>query len=146
MKEDVSKIKNLVDGYLLKPASKLALISELIKFLPHENPFALKFKITKNEQNINEFEQELKNKTIPEEFINEFETWYKASETARKSLNTVKLKKFMEEFILISEKYNLDSFKNFGNQIINLIYAFAIVKISEKLRELDSCYKSFIQK
>ena len=145
LKEEVAKFKKIVDGYLLKPTSKMSLILELAKFLPLENPEGMELKEKISEIKASESEI-LKEVVLSEECIVEIDTWFKLSETARKSLNTDKLNKFMDDLIIISERYSVGPIKEIANQIKSMISTFAIVKISSKLKEFENYYKTITKK
>lgn len=128
MKDEVSKILKLFDGYLRKPVSKFQLINELIKYLPHSVTKQQTFAIEDKESIITEFDEVID--FIPDDFYNELDNsiipFY---ETIKKSLYISKIKEFAEKLIKLSELYNIKSLRVYAEELIFFSNGFKIDKI-----------------
>ncbi len=128
MKEEVSKIMNLFDSYLRKPVSKIQLVNELIKYLPHKVNKPKSFVI----ENKSDFELALSEVVdyIPNEFFAELEIniipFY---ESIKKSLYISKIKEFAEKLIALSDIYNIKILRAYSEELITQSNGFKIDKI-----------------
>jgi len=137
IKESIDRISSLVQGVLLKPTTKFALLSELSKFLPYQKTNSDEANIANSNKIKSELYQFSQNQNLNPEFVKLFNELYISSETTRKSINTGKLIKFCEDLIFIGEKFSIKPLIIFSNEMTYLISTFAIIKISDKLKELD---------
>lgn len=138
MKEDILEFRKFSDGYLSKPITKAGLIGELSRFIPlkEEGQFLggeeLDF--------ITKVDLLLQENRLSTEFCNEYKKWYHESEVARKSLNTSRLKVLIADLRTISERYELDDFVKYTEDLTQLINSFSISNLSLALNDLESVY------
>lgn len=89
----------------------------------------------------NQLKYSLEKLQLSEEFIEQWNIWYKESEIARKLINTTLLKEQFGKLKELCIRFNLDPLVYFIDQFDNLLLTFSIGKIDEKLTELDELHK-----
>ncbi|HAN79221.1 MAG TPA: hypothetical protein DCQ31_16365 [Bacteroidales bacterium] len=129
---EIEKLKQYTASYLVKPISKSQLISELLRYLPQiieEETSKELLAAQVNEHNLQiSYSPKLKEA---------LETWFLMSSSARKSLNTDKLKLNLIELENIGEEYHCLPIVAVANELANAVKTFSIGKINEKLIELE---------
>jgi len=141
MEEDISEVRSFADSYLSKPITKQSLLIEIAKFIPvmeeSNDVDKIEFAVEGFLGKLNDL---VLAKKIPDEFIQHYKVWYADSETARKSLNTSRLKIFILDLKTLSDTYRAELFVQYSNYLIQLINSFSIGKLSTALGGLDQAY------
>lgn len=141
IKENADEILTFANGYLCKPISKLELINEIAKFLPHrKNIPNLKNLEIGDIDFLHAVKEFINLNPIKEEFKVELKNLFIESEPARKSLQTNKLTIFVKKLESLSEKYQVEPLKKFAINLLRLIKNFSIAEISYQLDSFNSIY------
>lgn len=138
LKEVVEDILTFADGYLCKPITRVELIRELARFLPHNknNP-------TMQESNANpdtllkEISNSIFANPLSSDLIYRLKNWFHESESARKSLQTNKLIFFVSELIRIGVDSRLTPLVQFSSDLLQLIKSFSIPDVAYRLQVLE---------
>jgi CheY-like chemotaxis protein len=141
MKENADEILTFADGYLCKPISKIELINEIAKFLPHrKNVPDLKNIEIGDTDFLHAIKEFINLNSIKQEFKVELKNLFIESESARKSLQTNKLTLFATKLESLSEQYRIEPLKKFAANLLQLIKKFSISEISHQLDSFRAIY------
>ncbi len=129
LKDREREVEELFDGYILKPVTRIDIISQLMRFLPFEyhGEEEVKRKVIELGQVPSPFKQEIKQALG--EFFQDFSGAFEIEGV--KEVSTTWRK--------VTEKYHLSSLKDMASQLDQAISAFDISRIKDLLYQIKRC-------
>jgi CheY-like chemotaxis protein len=140
--DEIEKIRDLFDRYLLKPISKARLFFELALFLEEKKP------VTERDEGINcverilKFDLNFENPKVLFEVIDQLDSYWELWEIASRNNNFKKFKEFGQKVKEVGHKYSMTNLADFGRYIVSYVDNYNI----QALKAIVESYPTLINK